>query len=89
MDQQKRFWIAMGIYAVLAILVWLTMDGSSVPIGNGQVSIRGLTFALLGFFAVRTILHWNAERIRAEKESHGQADSDSDGIKVVRGFNPD
>jgi len=87
MDQQKRFWIAMGIYAVLAILVWLAMDSSSVSIGNGQVSVRGLTFALLGFFAARTVLHWNAERIRAEKESHGQVDSD--GTKVVRGFNPD
>jgi hypothetical protein len=87
MDQQKRFFIAMALYVALALLVWCTMDGSSVPIGNGQVSVRGLTFALLAFFAVRTVLHWNAERIRAEKESHGQ--TDSDGIKVVRGFNPD
>ena len=69
MDQQKRFFIAMAVYVVLALLVWFTMDGSSVPVGNGQVSVRGLTFALLAFFAARTVLHWNAERIRAEKES--------------------
>ena len=59
----------MALYAGLAILVWLTMDSSTVAVGSGHVSIRGLTFALLAFFAVRTALHWKAERIRAEKES--------------------
>jgi len=75
MDQRKRFYVAMALYAALAILVWLTMDGSAVPVGNGQVSIRGLTYALLAFFAARTILHWNAERIRAEKESQAESSS--------------
>ena len=69
MDQQKKFLVAMALYAVLALLVWLTMDGSSVAVGNSQISIRGLTFALLAFFAIRTFLHWKAERIRVEKES--------------------
>jgi hypothetical protein len=69
MDQRKRFFVAMALYAVLALLVWLTMDDSSIPIGSGQISVRGLTFALLAFFAARTVLHWNAERIRAQKES--------------------
>ena len=69
MDQQKRFYVAMALYAGLALLVWLTMDDSGVPIGSGKISMRGLTWALLAFFAARTVLHWNAERIRAEKES--------------------
>jgi hypothetical protein len=69
MDQRKRFFVAMALYAVLALLAWLTMDDSSISIGSGQISVRGLTFALLAFFAARTVLHWNAERIRAQKES--------------------
>jgi hypothetical protein len=69
MGQRKRFFVAMALYAVLGLLAWLTMDGSSVPVGTGQVSVRGLTFALLAVFAARTVLHWNAERIRAQKES--------------------
>jgi hypothetical protein len=69
MDQQKKFLVAIGLYAGLALLAWFVMDGSSVPIGSGQISIRALTFSLLAFFAARTILHWNAERIRAQKES--------------------
>jgi hypothetical protein len=69
MDQRKRFFVAMALYAVLALLAWLMMDDSAVSVGSGQISVRGLTFALLAFFAVRTMLHWNAERIRAQKES--------------------
>ena len=56
----------MVFYAVLALLAWLVMDSSSVAVGSGQVSIRGLTFALLAFFAVRTIFLWRA-RINGEE----------------------
>jgi len=84
MDQRKRFFAAMGAYAALSLLVWLTMDGSSVPVGSGQVSLRGLTFALLAFFAVRTVLHWKTERARAEKESQRNA-----GETAIRGFDPE
>ncbi len=68
MDRDTRFYVALAVYAVLALLVWLTMSGAAVPIGNGSVSIRGLTWAILAFFAVRTWLHWRAEQIRAERE---------------------
>ena len=59
MDQQKRFYVAMGAYAVLALLVWFTMDGSAAPVGGGWISFRGLTLAVLIFFAVRTIWYRN------------------------------
>jgi hypothetical protein len=73
MDQQKRFFVAMGAYAVLALLAWFVMDASTVPVGSGQIGLRGLTLILLGFFAARTILHWKADRIRARKERQEQA----------------
>jgi len=67
MRQEKRFWVALVMYAVLAVLAWTTMDNSPVQIGSNQISLRGLTLVILGFFAARTILHWRAEKIRAEK----------------------
>jgi hypothetical protein len=73
MGLQKRLFVAMGAYAVLALLAWFVMDASAVPVGRGQLSLRGLTLILLGFFAARTILHWNADRIRAQKETQEQA----------------
>jgi len=73
MDQSKRFRIALAAYAVIALLVWLTMDGSSFNVGYGalafRVSFRGLTWALLALFGLRTVLHWKAEKIRAEADA--------------------
>jgi hypothetical protein len=66
MQQGKRFRIAMALYAVLAVLAWTMMTNDKIPVAGGGISLRGLTLVLLGFFAARTVLHWRAEKIRAE-----------------------
>ncbi len=68
MEQARRFRIALVIYAALAILIWTTMDGTPVPVAGGQISLRGLTLAVLAFFVVRTVLHWKAQQIREQDE---------------------
>jgi hypothetical protein len=68
MDQRKRFYVALAIYAVLGLAAWMTMSDVPVPIGNFEISLRRLTLGVLALFAVRTVLHWNAERIKAERE---------------------
>jgi hypothetical protein len=68
MEQAKRLWLALGMYAVLAMLAWAVMSSDPIDIAGGQISFRGLTLVILGFFAARTILSWRASRIRAESE---------------------
>jgi hypothetical protein len=68
MEKRKRFYVAMGIYAVLAVLVWATMADVPIPVGNGHLGIRTLTLLVLALFAVRTVLHWRAEQIRDTQE---------------------
>lgn len=46
MDIQKRFYMAMGMYAVLAILAGTTLDGK----------MRLAVWVFLGGLAVRTII---------------------------------
>jgi hypothetical protein len=67
MDQDKKFWIAMAAYAGLAVLAWATMTNAGVQVAGNGISLRGLVWILLGFFAARTALHWRAEKIRAER----------------------
>ena len=71
MEQSKRFWTAILIYGILAVLAWTTMTNDPIGGPGGSISFRGLTLILLGFFAARTILHWRAQRIRAEKGEPG------------------
>jgi len=67
MQKRKRFYVALAIYAVLAGLIWVTMEDVPLPVGNGQVGIRSLTLIVLAVFAVRTVLHFR-DQIRDEQD---------------------
>ena len=67
MQKRKRFYVALAIYAVLAVLVRVTMEDVPLPVGNGQVGIRSLTLIVLAVFAIRTVLHFRAEQVRDEQ----------------------
>ena len=68
MQKRKRFYVALAIYAVLAVLIRVTMEDVPLPVGNGQIGIRSLTLIVLAVFAVRTVLHFRAEQIREERD---------------------
>ena len=68
MGKRKRFAIALAAYVLLGLLIWTTMSDVPVRIAGGKISIRGLTLAIVAFFAVRTVLHWKSGDTR---ESEG------------------
>ena len=68
MQGRKRFYVALAIYAVLGLLIWVTMEDVPLPVGSGQIGIRSLTLIVLAVFAVRTVLHWRADQIRDEQD---------------------
>jgi hypothetical protein len=68
MEQRKRFYVALAIYAVLGLAIWMTIDNIVIPISAVHITLRQLTLAILGMFVLRTVLHWRAEQIRADRE---------------------
>jgi len=68
MQKRKRFYVALAIYAVLGVLIWVTMEDVPLPVGNGQIGMRSLTLIVLAVFAVRTVLHFRADQIRDEQD---------------------
>jgi len=68
MQKRKRFYVALAIYAVLALLIWVTMEDVPLPVGSGRIGIRSLTLIVLAVFALRTILHFRADQIRGEQD---------------------
>ena len=68
MQKRKRFFVALAIYAVLGLLIWVTMEDVPLPVGSGRIGIRSLTLIVLAVFALRTILHFRADQIRGEQD---------------------
>ena len=62
MEKRKRFGVALAAYVLLGLLIWTTMSDAPIRIAGGKISIRGLTLAIVAFFAVRTVLHWKSEQ---------------------------
>ena len=65
----KKLLIALSMYAAIALLAWFTLD-ASFPIGAREVPLRDVILAILGLFAVRTLLHAQRERIEGRDRSN-------------------
>jgi uncharacterized membrane-anchored protein len=80
MEQRKRFYVALAIYAVLGLLIWMTIDNIPIPMPREMpiqlhITLRQLALAIVGLFALRTVLHWKAERIKGERDDEREASS--------------
>ena len=75
MDKRKRFYVALALYAVIGVAIWMTVDNVPIPVrgpdwlGSVHITMRQLTLVVLGIFVLRTVLHWRAEQIQIERES--------------------
>jgi hypothetical protein len=56
--------VALALYAVLALLVWFTMDAGKVLVMGRPVELRLVPLIIIGGLALRTVLARSAERIR-------------------------
>jgi len=67
-DLDKRFPVALMLYAALAVLVWFTMGKGDVLVMGRPVEIRWIPLIIIGGLALRTVLARSAERIRRDGE---------------------
>jgi hypothetical protein len=65
-DLDRKFWVALAMFAVLAVLVWLTMGEGSVLVFGKPVELRLIPLIVIGGFALRTVLARKAEKIRRD-----------------------
>jgi hypothetical protein len=64
-DLDRKFRVALVLYAILAALSWFTLDGK-IPIGGRLVELKLIPLVIIGGFALRTVLAMKAEKIRRE-----------------------
>jgi hypothetical protein len=63
-DLDRKFWIAMALFATLAALAWLTMGDGTMLVYGKPVELRLIPLIVIGGFALRTVLARQAEKIR-------------------------
>jgi hypothetical protein len=85
MERKTRFLVAMAVYAVLAILIWVTMDSGAVEIHRAggkllEIPFRNLTVGIVGLFAALTFLHWRIN----EREARREHEDSGDGLEQAR-----
>ncbi|MGA3010544.1 MAG: hypothetical protein ABSD72_09815 [Terracidiphilus sp.] len=62
----RKYWIALGLYGVLAGLAWFTMDAGKVLVWGKPVELRLLPLIVIGGMVLRTVLARHAEKIRRD-----------------------
>ncbi len=67
-DLDRKYWVALSLYVVLAVLVWFTMDAGKVLVHGRPVDLRLVPLIVLGGMALRTVLARQADRIRRDSE---------------------
>jgi len=69
-DLDRKFWVALGMFAVLAVVVWLTMGDGSVLVFGKPVELKLIPLIVIGGMALRTVLARHAEKIRRDGEKN-------------------
>ena len=67
-ELERRYPIALLLYAVLAVLVWFTVGGGTIIVFGRPVEMRWIPILILGTFAFRTMLVRQADKIRRRED---------------------
>jgi thiol:disulfide interchange protein len=56
---KQKLILALTAYAALAFLAWQTLSSEPIAVGSYfRLSFRSITLAVLGLFALRTVMTW-------------------------------
>ena len=67
---EKKYRMALVLYAGLAILGWFTLD-ARISVGGRLVEMKFIPLVIIGGFAMRTMVAMRAEKIRREGQQSG------------------
>ena len=70
-EMDRKFWVALALFAALAALAWFTLGEGRVLVMGRPVELRLLPLIIIGGLALRTVLARQAEKIRRGGDGGG------------------
>jgi hypothetical protein len=70
-DLDRKYWVALALYGILAALVWFTMGEGKVLVAHRPVELRLLPLIIIAGMALRTVLARQADKIRRGGDGGG------------------
>jgi sorbitol-specific phosphotransferase system component IIC len=61
---ERKYWLALVMYGVLAVLAWFTIGEGRVEVFGRLIEVRWIPVFVLATFAFRTVMAMQAERVR-------------------------
>jgi len=61
---ERKFWTALGLYGILAAVIWFTLGEGKVLAFGRPVEIRLIPLFVVGMFVLRTWVAREAEKVR-------------------------
>jgi len=64
--RDRKFWIALALFAILAVGIWFTFGEATVFLFGRQVQLRLIPLFVIGTFVFRTYMAREADKIRRQ-----------------------
>jgi hypothetical protein len=74
-DLDRKYWVALALYGILAALVWFTMSEGKILVMGRPVELRLVPLLVLGGLALRTVVARQADKIRRGEDGDGGSTS--------------
>jgi hypothetical protein len=71
-DRDRKFWIALGLFGVLAVVIWFTLGEGTALVFGRPVEIRLIPLFVIGTFVLRTIVAREADKVRRRSEDEAE-----------------
>jgi hypothetical protein len=65
-DLDRKFWVAMALYGILALLSWFTLGEGIILASGWRVELRLVPLFVIGGMVLKTVLAHHAEKIRRD-----------------------
>ena len=65
---ERKFWAALGLYAILAVVIWFTLGEGTTLVFGKPVAIRAIPLFVIGMFVFRTVMAREADKIRRRRD---------------------